>query len=103
SRKSSSLQNAAASAILIAFLIAVPVCVEYSLRPARLTTVDVGLLSPLVGLKTAGDLEYKASHARFWISLGSIQSVGWALLAAAAVRLRKGLRVGDREIGRVAE
>jgi hypothetical protein len=56
-----------------------------------------------MGLHSAGDQEYKASHARFWISFGLIQSVGWALVAAAAVRLREGLRVADREIGKVEE
>jgi hypothetical protein len=58
----------------------------------------ISLCSPLMGLFSAGDLEFKASHARYWISLGIIQSAGWAVLGLATLRLRKSLRLGAGDI-----
>ncbi len=55
----------------------------------------VGMASPLGTFSQAADLAYKASHARYWLSLGLVQLIGWLLLSGAMVSLRARAGAGE--------
>jgi hypothetical protein len=89
---------AATLLLLVCLLVVAPALAKGFFLASSGATTGVGLLSPLVSLVAAGDSEFRASHSRYWVSLGLVQAVGWALLVAARARLRRSLREdGDLE------
>ncbi len=77
--------------LLVALLVLAPAIVSLVSRPAGGRWSDVGLLSPLVTTINAGDVAYKLSAARYWISLGAVQGIGWLFVFGAGLRLRRDL------------
>jgi hypothetical protein len=53
-----------------------------------------GLLSPLVLLMRAGDVDYTTSPVFYWISLLAVQLVSWCLLVQTGLRLRRAVARG---------
>ncbi len=64
---------------------------EFVQGPSRIA----GALSPVVGLLAAGDFFYRRTpgleHVGYWISICSVQALGWILLTIASLRLRPSL------------
>jgi len=57
----------------------------------------IGLLSPLVGMKAAGDAMYQVSPGMLWTSLLLVHAMAWAFVSWATVYLRKSLQ-SDGEV-----
>jgi hypothetical protein len=75
------------AAVLLLTLVLVPWGLEVWLPPPFKLTI--GLFSPLVTARSAGDAACKISQVPFWTSLLAVQSLGWLLLVGAGVRLRR--------------
>ncbi len=58
----------------------------------------IELLSPLCTLSAADAVIYRAGAGGYWVSLLLVQLVGWALLASAVFRLRRGWREERGEV-----
>ena len=62
---------------------------------------SVGLFSPLVLLRAAGEVAYQAAPGAYWSSLVTVQALGWLLFAAAGLQLQGSIgREGGSEVVR---
>ncbi|HOX59610.1 MAG TPA: hypothetical protein P5205_21295 [Candidatus Paceibacterota bacterium] len=78
--------------IVVAAVVLVPCSVGVLCGKFGAAGADIALLSPLWTLVVAGDGMYKVAAANYWISLLLVHATGWALLAGAVFRLRRGWR-----------
>jgi hypothetical protein len=78
--------------IVVAAIVLAPYPAALLLGGLGAAGAHIALLSPLGTLSVAGDVMYKAAKAGYWTSLLLVQAVGWALLAGAVFRLRRGWR-----------
>jgi hypothetical protein len=79
-------QSVRAALLVLAAIVLLPPLIGWILPP---THMEMG--SPLTTLVQAGAGSYKTFPSRYWLSLGIVQVMSWALLAWAATCLRKNL------------
>jgi len=85
------LRTTRAAALTVLGILLLPPCLEMLLRQGGLPRHTVGLLSPLVGMITAGDLAFRTSASLFWTSFALVQAFGWLMLLRARLDLRRSL------------